>query len=582
MTALFARPARLSSSLPRTGAFSLSLLFSLGVLGVSSSAWAQGELPGVAPLGSTGGPPPSSSPSGEEPPETHAASGGTESTLPEGNEPSIPEEPLTISKEVAAQIGTDGEEDNQGTDGQKAKRRYYGLYYHEEAEEYRYRVLFPLWAERKQPSLEDPAIEDRASLYGGLYYNRRAAGARDDVLFPVFWNLENPLEKSRTTVAGPFVNRRTPTESDDWLLPLYMTGTRPDGGYTIIPPLLTMTQRDQEGGFHLIGPAFCSWSGGPACDTRTAQDINLGIAPFYFFGQNQQRLYETIPPLLHYYKYNERTREWVNIYGPYYRAHTEKRELFHVIPFYWSIWGEKERHTTVAPFFHYGGNEKENLLFTPFFLNKNHEDGAHTFITWGYARHRGSTELDMITPLYWNYRDPRIGLDRKLVFPFLYTNTSPREQTTAFFPFWAYQERYGVSSSLWLTPFFNYQTHLRGWSTKVLPFFYFGKDGHARHHVAAPIFWDFKNHLSRTTIVAPLFVRHTNADTVSQVVGNVYYHHRRYKNGLDWQIHLLPLFSYGETPDGHWWNVLFGLTGYTRAGTQSTVRALWVPIELSR
>ncbi len=549
----------------------------LGIL-LPGSAFGQGQLPDVSPLGGGGQP----TKSGPAPggPETHAAPGGTDSTLPQGNEPSLPEEPLEMSEETRKNIGSDGDPESLGT-GPEAERSYYGLYYNEQAGEYRYRVLFPLWAERTQPSAGDPRVTDRASLFGGLYYNRRSATHADDILFPVAWNLKNPTEKERTTIVGPFVNRRTPAETDDWLAPLYMTGTRKNGGYTLIPPLLTSLSRDEKGGLNIFGPAFCSWKGGQDCDTRTADDIDLGLVPFYFFGQNRHKLYEVIPPLLHYYGYTERTQTWTNIYGPYYREHKEKREIFHLIPLYWSIWGEGERHTTVAPFFHYGYKGRENLLITPLFLNRNGDDGSHTFLTWGYARHRGRTELDMITPLYWNYRDPSINLDRKLLLPFLYTNTSPREQTTAFIPFWAYQERYGVSSSLWLTPLFNFSTGIRGWSTMLAPVFFFGKDGNSSHSVVAPLFFDFASPKSRTTLGLPLYARITDLDTVTQVTGPIYYRERRYKNGLDWQIHLLPLLSYGETPDGHWWNILFGFTGYSRSGTKSQMRALWIPIPLS-
>jgi hypothetical protein len=81
--------------------------------------------------------------------------------------------------------------------------------------------------------------------------------------------------------------------------------------------------------------------------------------------------------------------------------------------------------------------------------------------------------------------------------------------------------------------------------------------------------------------VFPLYWRFAKTDSLSQLIGNVYYQERRFKNGLDWQVHFFPLFSYGETPDGHWWNVLFGLAGYERSGTMTKVRALYIPIELS-
>lgn len=556
---------------------------------VASPALAQDPYgPGVAPMGmgtTPPGPPrPKSAPkkSGDEP-ETHAAPGATDSIVPEGNEPALPADPLRVSKKTAESIGSDLSPDEVavGTKPDQTEREFYGLYYHEKSGEYRYRVAFPVWAERLQPSRTKPEVTDRASLFGGLYYNRRSAERSDDILFPLIWNLKDRVEKTRTTVVGPFVNRVTPTERDDWLLPLYATGRRPHGGYTLIPPLLTYVENDAHGGFNLIGPAFCSWEGGQNCDTRSAHDIDLGVAPLYFFGQNSRTQYEIIPPLLHYYRYDDRDLSWTNIWGPYYRSHDQKRDHLHLIPFYWSIWGENERHTTVFPFFHYGYKGNETLFVNPLFLTHHGEDGADTFVTWLYARHRGRTELDMFTPLYWHYRDPTIDLDQKLLFPFLYTRTSPREANTVFFPFWGHFERYGVGESTWITPFFQHTTDLRGWQTNIHPIVYVGRDGHETHTVVAPIFWDFAGPQSRSTVVFPFYWRFAKPDSLSQLIGNVYYQERRYKNGLDWQIHFFPLFSYGETPDGHWWNLLFGLAGYERAGTMTKVRALYIPIELS-
>ncbi|HEX6765297.1 MAG TPA: hypothetical protein VF103_07455, partial [Polyangiaceae bacterium] len=68
---------------------------------------------------------------------------------------------------------------------------------------------------------------------------------------------------------------------------------------------------------------------------------------------------------------------------------------------------------------------------------------------------------------------------------------------------------------------------------------------------------------------------------IAQLVGNVYYHESKISTGTEWEIHVFPAFSYGETPDGHWWNVLYGLAGYTRRGDMVKVRALWIPIPIS-
>jgi hypothetical protein len=513
-------------------------------------------------------------------PETHAASGATDSLVPAGNEPSLPTEPLKMKRSIAERIGTDmmpGELELGRTD--ETHRKPYGLYYEETSGDYRFRTLFPFWLERTQPSPEDASETDRASLFGGLWYNRRSATHSDDVVFPLFWNLQSP--EARTTVLGPFVNRVAPGERDDWLAPLYFTGSREDGSYQIIPPLLTYLNNTGDGGFNLMGPFFCSWTGGERCDTRSANDIDLGVAPLYFYGKTEDTSYEVITPLLHYHRENEKELSWTDVWGPYYRRHTEERDMLHFMPLYWSLWGQNERHTTLLPFFHYGYKGDATLFINPFYLTAHSEEGADTFVSYLYARHRGRTELDMITPLFWHFRDEDAGVDQKLLFPFLYSRTSPREANTVFFPFWGHFERYGISETTWVTPFFQHTHDLRGWATNIHPILYLGRDGHDSHTVIAPFFWDFVTPRSRATVAFPGYWRFSDEETVSQLVGNVYYREKKVTHGLDWELHFFPAFSYGETPDGHWWNLLYGLGGYTRRGTRVQVRTLWIPITVS-
>ncbi|MEO8903914.1 MAG: hypothetical protein ABI488_16470, partial [Polyangiaceae bacterium] len=110
---------------------------------------------------------------------------------------------------------------------------------------------------------------------------------------------------------------------------------------------------------------------------------------------------------------------------------------------------------------------------------------------------------------------------------------------------------------------------------------YVGRNVLDTHFVLAPIFWDFASPKARTTVAFPVFWRFSDEREVTELVGNVYYHEKKLKNGLDWEVHIFPAFSYGETPNGHWWNVLYGLAGYTRQGTATTIRTLWVPTKLS-
>jgi len=537
---------------------------------------------GGPPGGNFGAQPKSKAkPKASDQPETHAASGAGDHVIPPGGEPTLPEDPLAIPEAVAKRIGSDAALDERPTTKDDSlRRRFYGLMYEESAPSgYRFRTSFPpFWFERDQPSLKDPSKPDRASLFG-LYYNRRSAERADDILFPLFWNLRD--SDSRTTVVGPWVQRVAPDRGDHWLAPLYFWGRRPGGGYLILPPLLTYMNHDAEHGFNLFGPVFCWWKGGDSCSWDGATNLHRGFAPFYFAGRSEDSEYRVIPPLLHYHSIDKRAESSLDIWGPVYRKHNEGSDSLHVFPLYFSEWGEDERHTTLLPFFHYGHKGSSYLFVNPLFLSGRTELGYSSFVTWGYARYRGKTELDMVTPLYWDYRDPEIGLSQKLLFPFWFSRVSPRENTHVLFPLFANVERRGLSESTWITPFFQHSTDLRGWSTNIYPLLFFGRDGFDTHTVIAPFFWDFATRSSRTTIGFPLYWRFAEENSVSQLIGNVYYSEHRGRQGLDWQVHIFPLFSYGETPDGHFWNVLYGLAGYERRGSMTKIRTFWVPIPLS-
>ena len=516
----------------------------------------------------------------EEESDMHAAAGASDTMLGNGSEPSLPTNPLALTKPTWDRIGTDVpfEEQQTGRTLEVHRSFNWGIYGEDSGSQHFKLAALPVWAKRTQPSYSNPKIVDDASLYGLFYYHRRSAERADDLLFPLVWNFRDLRAKERTTVIGPYVNRRSPDGRDDWFAPLWFTGKHRDAGYTLIPPLLFYHDWSKAGGFTLAGPGFCSWSGGDRCDTRTAKSIDFGVAPLYFYGQTSENAYELIPPLLHYYDYNDRDLSWVNTWGPLYRSHTQERDLLHFFPIYWSLWKPGARHTTVFPLFHYGYDKDAWLLANPLFVLGRGQNGESTFVTWAYARYRGRTELDMITPLYWGYRDPDAGVTQKLLFPFLYSRQSPRESTQAFFPFWAYSERYGISKSTWITPLFNHTHDLRGWSTSIYPVFYFGRNGKQSHSIIAPFFYDFVGTESRTTVAFPVYWRFSDLNSITQVVGNVYYHERKLHSGKEWEIHTFPAFSYGNTPDGHFINVLYGFAGYTRHGSETTVRLLWIPI----
>jgi hypothetical protein len=529
--------------------------------------------------GPMSGPPAQSQPKKDpNAPETHAASGSGDESIPKPttSEPTLPADPLQVSDYAKKKIGSSFDPEQATGLGKQRTYKIYPPYLEETSGDYKFRTVFPFWIDRKQPG-------DQSSLYGMLYHRRRSTNVDADVLFPFFWRWRE--DQDRTTILGPVGWHRGPETNDTFVAPFVFHGTKKDknGFYLTIPPLLTFLKADDQGGRSIVGPGFCFWKGGRVCNPETADEISYGVFPFYFAGKDERSRYEVAPLLLHYYRYEELNQSWLNVWGPLILGHWPDREAFHVAPFFFRVWGANEDHITIPPLiFHYGYKGNSNLLVTPFFLNKNGEHGEHTFVTWGYARHRGRTQLDMITPFYWRYEDPDAHFESKLLFPFLYSAQSPRESSIAFFPFYGHFVRHGLSESTWITPFFDHTTSITGWHTNLHPFLYFGRDRDHSHTVVAPFFWDFVTPSSRTTIGFPIYWRFAETDTVSTLVLNTYYRERKLRSGLDWEIHFFPFFTYGETPNGHWWNVLYGLAGYTRSGAMTKMRLMWVPITLSQ
>ncbi|WP_437668731.1 hypothetical protein [Sorangium sp. So ce131] len=561
----------------RRACAALSLAAALAAPSVAAAQIGFGQ-PGAGPPPTSSSPPPGT-------PETHAAPTTTGESPIQTQEPTLPQDPLAVPPAVKKQIGTNDPGEWEVGRAEEIQRDWYGLYYGERSGSYQFRTLFPLWAERKMPG-------DRATMVTPLYYNRRSKDVDADVLFPFFWKLRD--ENTYTTVVGPFMHRESagrpaspgrkaePGRHDNWLAPLFFEGKSDDGsGYFHIPPLLTFTHHTARGGFNLVGPLFCSWKGGPACDTRSADDIDLGLAPLYFYGRDESSEYEVIPPLLHYYHYSDVGDRSTNLWGPLLWQHSREGDVFNVMPFYWHSWGKNYDRTTLFPLFHYGYKGNSSLLVTPLFVKARGEEGESTFATWGYARYRGRTELDMITPLFWQYRDPDIDLTRTFLLPFYYRNTEPRSDDIAVFPFYGRFKRHGLSDTTWITPFFRHTKDLTGWETDIYPFFYAGRNRSSTHLVVAPFLWDFASPTSRTTLALPFYYRFADENSVSQLALNTFYREQKVRGGTEWEFHFFPVFSYGETPQGHWWNLLYGLAGYTREGTMTKMRALYVPIKLS-
>jgi hypothetical protein len=508
-----------------------------------------------------------------------------------GGEPTAapPNDPLGIPEGVKSRIGTDYDGDPPGAEGQ-LHRSWFPLY-QERRGDYRLRLVPPLYLEHTRGL--DPATgnetpsTDRESLAALLFYQRRSPKLDADVLFPAFWRVRE--RDNHVLVLGPLAHREAPGEHDNWLAPLYFEGKRRDGGYFHSPALLTTSRWGPKGAFTLVGPYFRD---------RGGRDVDWGVVPFVFHGDNgdldgARKTYTLIPPALYFHRERELDESALTVVGPVIAESTPKRSIFDVAPFFFSIRGKpetggvKETHVTLFPLFHYGTSPERNLLVLPGYLRRV-TPTADTLITPFYSHattRSGATSLTAIgpvAPIFWRETDTDVGYRSLGLFPFYYGSSSPKGRTLLT-PLFGRFESYNVSRTYWLFPNVTYTRDVDGWETDIHPLVYLGREKTASHTVFAPIFWDFAGKSGRATIGFPVYWRFadSNDGTVTQIAANTLYRERRVPGGTDWQFHLLPVFSYGQSPSGYWWNLLFGLAGYDHDAGTTKIKAFWLPITVS-
>ncbi len=507
--------------------------------------------------------------------------------------PPPPADPLEITPEVRAKIGTDATEPLKELEHSPVFRRYFP-YYEERTTDTRLRIIPPVYLEstRGLGSL-DPRDEDMERLIAMLYYQRRSRNFDADFLFPLplAWHVRDHY--SRAWGFTLFAHRDAPHESDNWLAPLFFVGARKHGGYLHLPPLLTTSWWGEHGAFTLSWLYFRS---------RIDDSVHSGVAPFYFRGERgtgngDRRTYTLIPPLLFFNRERESDESSMTVAGPVVVEKTPKRSIVNVLPLVYQITGRPqsggipESHTTVLPFVHYGHSRQtdgeRSLFVLPGYLRRT-TPTTDTLLTPFFSRAKtrnSATQLTLVgpvLPLFFRYQDRDVHLDQFGFAPLFYTSSSPAGK--AFLtPLLGRFESYGESRTWWIFPTITHSKTPTSWEANVHPLIYL-KRGKSSHSVVAPLYWDFETPKSRVTIGFPLYWRFANETTgsVTQVAGNTVYIKKRVAGGSDWQFHVVPLFSYGENPEGYFWNILFGLAGYERRGSSAQVKALWLPIDVRR
>jgi histidyl-tRNA synthetase len=498
-----------------------------------------------------------------------------------------PDKPLEISPEIKERIGTDSDHNPPPAVGEV--HRSFFPYYQSTEGDSRFRFLPPLYLEstRGLPTTQVPdSIPDSQRLYGLLYYQRRSAEQDADILFPLAWRVRD--RENHVLVLGPFAHREAPHEHDNWLAPLFFSGDHTKSGYFIAPPLLTFSYWTKDSALTLSSLLFFR--------TRSGVDVDEGVAPLFFHGDNNdldggRKTYTLMPELLFYHRYREIDNSSMTVTGPLIFGSDDKRSFFDVAPLFFHIEGKPttggvtESHTTLFPLFHYGESPTQRLFIVPGYLRRispTADTMLTPFFSQATARSGGTTftAAGPILPLFYDYKDRDLHSHAFGIAPLYYQSDSPRGHDMLT-PLYGQFKTYGVSRTDWVAPSLVISTDQHGWETDLHPLIYLGRNDGNSHTVFAPVFWDFATPASRTTVGFPLYWRFSDAtdDSIVQVAANTVYLQKRVPGGIDWQFHVAPLFSYGEDPQGYFWNVLFGLAGYQREGQYSRIRAFWIPIQ---
>jgi hypothetical protein len=566
----------------------LPILLCLAGLLVQERASAQMRGGGMPPGGGGGGgrQAPKEEPKGPTPEELEELHNAYMRSEPEVAPPA---DPLAVPPDTRGKIGSDWTSGPPSPEGKLHVVQWFP--FEELRGDYRLRLLPPLYLEHTR-GMRDPSqnlygipqTEDTEGLYGLLYYRRRSLKLDMDVLFPAIWRVRD--RDNHVLVVGPWAHREAPGEHDNWLAPLVFEGERKDGGYFHSPLLLTTSHWNADGAFTIAGPYFRN---------RTGSSVDMGVAPLYFSGDNgnvdgNRRTYTLAPPLLYYHSSHEIDSSSTTIVGPVIAQSDAKRDVFDLAPFYFHIRGKpesggvNEEHTTLFPLFHYGRTPDTSLFILPGYYRRVTRD-ADTLLSLVYSHaetHHGATSFTAVgpgVPLVFDYHDRDLGSHAWAVAPLFYTSDSSigHDWLT---PLVGRFQTYGESTTWWVFPTLTLNSSTHGWEGALHPLVYLGRSDDSVHTVIAPFFWDFANPKGRTTVGFPIYWRFTDGqnDSVIQVAANTLYTQKRVAGGIDWEFHLLPLFSYGEDPGGYFWNVLLGLAGYSRHGTSTQVRALWIPL----
>lgn len=428
------------------------------------------------------------------------------------------------------------------------------LYWHFKMGEGYRNILFPLWWNKKRGA-DDNIVY--SNLFIPVYWAKKDKHKDNRVAFPIIWNLRNQHYSSFTV--APFFSRGISSDSCTnhlTITPIFWQFRNGVDYRIILFPIwwnikqgIGKKEVNNKVAFpiywNLNNEMYSSITVAPFFSTGHSTDnsrSHLMLSPLFWHRNDGYKSSNVLFPIWWNSKQgtadNPRTANFVlPLFWSVRDKETENTVLF---PILWNFKNSNYSSSTLFPLISFGHTPDgtwRHFVAMPLFWSiiKGDDQDRVLFPLW-WNRKRGSdedaTSSTIILPVYWSYKDH--DKDNDYVFPLIWSLKNANYQSFTFAPLFS----------------FGHSAEKRRDHIVVNPFFWHFKNAYSYHNILLPIYWNSKRGIGEqaryTNILFPLYLSFRDAKKNNRILFPIAW---TFKNSKYSSASLLPLYSYGHSPD---------------------------------
>ena len=355
------------------------------------------------------------------------------------------------------------------------------FFWHFSSPELKSNTIFPLWWYRKK-GLKDETTT--SNIVFPLYWGRKDVSSQHNIFFPLVWNFKNTEYHTFT------------------FIPFYSSGKSSDGksSYAAYTPLYWKFKTEQGGNGQLFFPLW--W--------KNNKTIN-------------GELKSSSLVVLLYWKYKDNLRNHQGLF-----------------PIAWNLKNQYIKSFTIFPIYSKGQSLTRNNSFvavTPLYwkFNSSKRSTSSLFPIWWNRKvyqENNTQHFNLLIPIYFAKWDSVAS--KRVIFPVIWSFKNTYYRSFTFLPLFSTGGSIDNSvGHLVITPLFWYVRNPNGFTTTIIPLFWWSKygedDSAEKWCVLAPIYWTNSDSRHKNSVIFPILWRFSDSN---------------YKS-----FTLAPLFSFGKSPD---------------------------------